>query len=266
MMNQKVYKRNFVSISEQYLLAALREKMKNQGLNYPQLAERCQVPVSSLKRQLHNNALGIDKITLYASFLNTDLIQLATLAKKLQHRDTGAISSTNNQIFTQFPYLYDFIYKLNSLGYSVEDLQEKYQLSDQSITLYLRALEMMGYLTIVEQTKVKLHPVKRFITIENSPLDRLFAKRFMAYQNAKTVRPNVCTSRFKLTHEQILQVEESLYDQCVAFHNQNSENDKAEMKNIMLSIVEGQAIEMSDDMPEIGGDVLQQISKMQQSS
>ena len=255
-----------MSISEHYLLAALREKMKNEGLNFAQLAERCQVPVSSLKRQLHNPSLGIDKITLYASFLNTDVIQIATLAKKLQHRDTEAISSTNNQIFTQFPYLYDFIYKLNSLGFSVEELQQQYQLSDQSINLYLRALEMMGYLTIVEQTKVKIHPTNRFITVENSPLDLLFAERFMVYQNSKTVRPNVCTSRINLTREQVLQIEESLYDQCVAFHNQNSENDKAEMKNVMLSIVRGQAIEMSDEMPELTGEVLKQISQIQDTN
>lgn len=251
-----------MSISEHFLLAALREKMRIQGLNYSQLSERCNVPVSSLKRQLHNPSLGIDKINLYASHLNSDLYELVILAKELQHTNAGMISDKNNVIFTKYPYLYDFLYKLNSLGWTLEQIQAQHSLSDASVSFYLRALEMMGYLTIIEGKKYKLKSQSRFITLENSPLDRLFAERFKQYQDSHSIRPSVCVARIRLTDEQKTRLEYNLYDQIIAFNSQNQENKNAELRNILLSFVPGKAIELSDGLEEVDGQLLKEISKM----
>ncbi|MEJ2765388.1 transcriptional regulator [Photobacterium sp. MCCC 1A19761] len=253
-----------MNISADYLLAALRETLKEKGISYAQLSEYCAVPVSSLKRQFHNPSLGIDKITFYAGYLDTDLVQLSNLAAKLQQQDIKAISPQNNRIFAQYPHLYDFIYLLVSLQWSVEEIQDHYQLSDQSIIHYLRALEMMGYLETIEKTNIKLNAQKRFINEEDSPLDRLFVKRFKANQEKHPIRPAICMARINLTDEQITKLETQLYEQLTAFHLQNQRNSHACLKNVMLSFVPGEAIRLSDTLPEVDGRLLKAVCQLQQ--
>jgi hypothetical protein len=240
--------------------------MKAQNVNFTQLSESCQVPVSSLKRQLHNTSLGIDKISYYCTFLNTDILQLAVIAKKLQHFNTKAISESNNITFARFPFLYDFIYMLSSLKYSVEQIQEEQGLSDQSISHYLRALELMGYLRIIEKKRVQLQPAVRFITKEDTPLDALFVERFKEHQDKYSFRPNVCVAQVKLTEEQIVQLESNLYDQFITFHNQNLINEDAEFRNICLSVVPGMNLRLSKEMPDLEGTILQEVKAMQEAT
>lgn len=240
--------------------------MKTQNISFTQLSENCQVPVSSLKRQFHNTSLGIDKISYYCTFLNTDILQLAVIAKKLQHFDTEAIPENNNITFAQFPFLYDFIYMLSSLKYSVEKIQKKHDLSDQSISHYLRALEIMGYLKIIENKRVQLQPSVRFITKEGTPLDTLFVERFKEHQEMHSTRPNVCVAQVKLTEEQIVQLESNLYDQFITFHNQNLALEDAEFRNVCLSIVPGLDVKLSEEMPALEGNILQEVTALQSAT
>ncbi|NOH81025.1 transcriptional regulator [Vibrio sp. RE86] len=249
-----------MSISEQYLLKALRETMKQQDLNFSQLSQRCGVPVSSLKRQFHNPSLGIDKITFYANFLNTDIVEIALLAKRFQHQDVRNISTENNEIFSQHPYIFDFAYMLISLKMSVSEIQNKHGLSDASITIYLRVLEMMGYIEVIDHHDIKKLRHSRFYIKEGSALDKLFVKRFKEHQEASRPRPNMYLSRYRLTNQQVEQVETNLYDQINTLHTQNIENQLAPERNIMMSVAEGKVITLADELPEIDGTLLREVS------
>ncbi len=72
-----------MNVGPKFLLAALRQKIKEEGLCYNSLSEKSGIPLSSIKRHLHNPALGLDKVLVYLNHLNTDLIELATLANEL---------------------------------------------------------------------------------------------------------------------------------------------------------------------------------------
>ncbi|TOM91246.1 transcriptional regulator, partial [Vibrio parahaemolyticus] len=54
-----------MNVGPKFLLAALRQKIKDEGLCYSSLSEKSGIPLSSIKRQLHNPSLGLDKILLY---------------------------------------------------------------------------------------------------------------------------------------------------------------------------------------------------------
>lgn len=251
-----------MAISEHYLLKALRETMKLQDLNFTQLSARSGVPVSSLKRQFHNPSLGIDKITLYANFLNTDIVELALLAKRFQHQDVQNISPENTQIFSDHPYIFDFVYMLFSLKMSVSEIQQQHDLTDDSITLYLRAIEMMGYIEIVEHHKIKMLGHTRFYIKEGTALDKLFVRRFKQHQEHSCPRPNMYLSRYRLTNQQIDQIETNFYDQINTLHTQNIQNDEAPERNIMMSIAEGKVIKLSDELPQLSGSLLKEISAL----
>ncbi|TOM49817.1 transcriptional regulator, partial [Vibrio parahaemolyticus] len=51
-----------MNVGPKFLLAALRQKIKDEGLCYSSLSEKSGIPLSSIKRHLHNPSLGLDKI------------------------------------------------------------------------------------------------------------------------------------------------------------------------------------------------------------
>lgn len=88
--------------SATYLLAALREKIKEKGICYAELSIGTGIPLSTIKRQLHNTALGLDKILYYASHLDTDLVELSQRGRQLQLENEQFITDVNSDIFHQF--------------------------------------------------------------------------------------------------------------------------------------------------------------------
>ena len=68
-------------IGPEFLLAAIRQKIKNERLCYGELSDKTGVPLSTIKRHLHNPALGLDKILMYTNHLNSDLMELTDCQK-----------------------------------------------------------------------------------------------------------------------------------------------------------------------------------------
>ncbi|MFZ3505002.1 helix-turn-helix domain-containing protein, partial [Vibrio harveyi] len=111
--------------SATYLLAALREKIKEKGICYSDLSIGMGIPLSTIKRQLHNTSLGLDKILSYATHLDTDLVELSMRGKQLQQENEQFITDTNSEIFHQYPYLFDFLYLLRRKEWSPQDIASK---------------------------------------------------------------------------------------------------------------------------------------------
>lgn len=79
-------------IGPEFLLAAIRQKIRDEGLCYSALSDKTGVPLSTIKRHLHNPALGLDKILMYTTHLNTNLVELSTLAIQIQRDNEQFLS------------------------------------------------------------------------------------------------------------------------------------------------------------------------------
>ncbi|MDF4825811.1 transcriptional regulator, partial [Vibrio parahaemolyticus] len=176
---------------------------------YNSLSEKSGIPLSSIKRHLHNPALGLDKVLIYLNYLNTDLIELATLANELQHQNEQMLTDEESALFVEHPYLLDFIYMLTSRDIKPQEIAQTYGLSDTSLRFYLRIAEILGY---VENFGDGLfyRSGRRFIMEEGTALDTLFKERFQQDSLSHDINPGVCIGRIRLTEEQKVQIEDEL--------------------------------------------------------
>ncbi|WP_010453420.1 helix-turn-helix domain-containing protein [Vibrio rotiferianus] len=247
--------------SATYLLAALREKIKEKGICYSDLSAGMGIPLSTIKRQLHNTSLGLDKILSFATHLDTDLVELSMRAKQLQQESEQFITEINSEIFNQYPYLFDFLYLLRRKEWSLQDILSKYQLTHTSLTLYLRALEMMGYIELKGDDQYRFKDQGRFIFEEGSKLDILFAKRFRDEVFSHDVRPPICMGRIAITEEQEEKLANEVYNKLIEFDVQNKSGEGSKrLRNVLMTYTPGKQIFLSDTIPNIDGELLKVIS------
>ncbi|MGR4991745.1 helix-turn-helix domain-containing protein [Vibrio rotiferianus] len=247
--------------SATYLLAALREKIKEKGICYSDLSAGMGIPLSTIKRQLHNTSLGLDKILSFATHLDTDLVELSMRAKQLQQENEQFITDINSEMFNQYPYLFDFLYLLRRKESSLQDIASKYQLTHTSLTLYLRALEMMGYIELKGDDQYRFKEQGRFIFEEGSKLDTLFAKRFRDEVFSHDVRPPICMGRIAITEEQEEKLANEVYNKLIEFDVQNKSGEGSKrLRNVLMTYTPGNQIFLSDTIPNIDGELLKAIS------
>ncbi|MDW1810737.1 transcriptional regulator, partial [Vibrio sp. Vb2362] len=241
-----------MNVGPKFLLAALRQKIKEEGLCYNSLSEKSGIPLSSIKRHLHNPALGLDKVLIYLNYLNTDLIELATLANELQHQNEQMLTDEESALFVEHPYLLDFIYMLTSRDIKPQEIAQTYGLSDTSLRFYLRIAEILGY---VENFGDGLfyRSGRRFIMEEGTALDTLFKERFQQDSLSHDINPGVCIGRIRLTEEQKVQIEDELCNKLAKLNAVNTSNNEGELTNILMRCTPGAQIFFADDLPNIDG-------------
>ncbi|MCG6311438.1 transcriptional regulator [Vibrio alginolyticus] len=237
-----------MNVGPKFLLAALRQKIKEEGLCYNSLSEKSGIPLSSIKRHLHNPALGLDKVLIYLNYLNTDLIELATLANELQHQNEQMLTDEESALFVEHPYLLDFIYMLTSRDIKPQEIAQTYGLSDTSLRFYLRIAEILGY---VENFGDGLfyRSGRRFIMEEGTALDTLFKERFQQDSLSHDINPGVCIGRIRLTEEQKVQIEDELCNKLAKLNAVNTSNNDGELTNILMRCTPGAQIFFADDLP-----------------
>ncbi|MDF5382624.1 transcriptional regulator, partial [Vibrio parahaemolyticus] len=230
-----------MNVGPKFLLAALRQKIKEEGLCYNSLSEKSGIPLSSIKRHLHNPALGLDKVLIYLNYLNTDLIELATLANELQHQNEQMLTDEESALFVEHPYLLDFIYMLTSRDIKPQEIAQTYGLSDTSLRFYLRIAEILGY---VENFGDGLfyRSGRRFIMEEGTALDTLFKERFQQDSLSHDINPGVCIGRIRLTEEQKVQIEDELCNKLAKLNAVNTSNNEGELTNILMRCTPGAQI------------------------
>ncbi|MCS0013978.1 transcriptional regulator [Vibrio parahaemolyticus] len=252
-----------MNVGPKFLLAALRQKIKDEGLCYSSLSEKSGIPLSSIKRHLHNPSLGLDKILLYLNYLNTDLIELTNLANQLQHENEQMLTDEQSALFLEHPYLLDFIYMVTSRNIEPKKIAEMYNLTETSLRFYLRIAEILGY---VEDFGDGLfyRSGRRFLMEEGSDLDSLFRERFQKESLSHEVSPGICIGRIRLTEAQRLQLEDDVYNKLVKFNALNTSNQDGELTNVLMRCTPGTQIFFSDGLPNIDGNLLKYVSQLNQ--
>ncbi|MGI3095528.1 transcriptional regulator [Vibrio diabolicus] len=250
-----------MNVGPKFLLAALRQKIKEEGLCYNSLSEKSGIPLSSIKRHLHNPALGLDKVLVYLNYLNTDLIELATLANELQHQNEQMLTDEESALFVEHPYLLDFIYMLTSRDIKPQEIAQTYGISDTSLRFYLRIAEILGY---VENFGDGLfyRSGRRFIMEEGTALDTLFKERFQQESLSYNINPGVCVGRIRLTEEQKVQIEDELCNKLAKLNAVNTSNNEGELTNILMRCTPGAQIFFADDLPDIDGSLLKHVAQL----
>ncbi|MGR5236973.1 helix-turn-helix domain-containing protein [Vibrio alfacsensis] len=226
-------------LTPEYLLAALRQVIKTKGLTYRELSDKMGMPLSTFKRHLTSTNLALDKLLEYCRAVDCTLDELQKLANQLQAEDQDYFSHTQDEVFFQFPHLYDFYRELRVLrgkdGYNI--LMKKYQLSEHSMSDYLSALELLDLVYVDESNNITLHGPLYYSYADNSKLSDKYTEiiKDQTTKYEKCVR--VGLSRMKITEDQLLQLEEQVAKTVIDFHSENvvAENfNVSDFTNVLL--------------------------------
>ena len=251
-------------LTPEYLLAALRQAIKTKGLTYRELSEKMGMPLSTFKRHLTSTNLALDKLLEYCRAIDCTLDELQKLANQLQAEDQDYFSHTQDEVFFQFPHLYDFYRELRMLrgkdGYTI--LMKKYDLSKQSMSDYLRALELLGLVYVDEENNITLHGPLYYSYAENSKLNDKYTEiiKDQTTTHEKCVR--VALSRMKITEKQLLILEEQVAKTVLDFHSKNvvAENfDVSDFTNVLLIGGPHHPVTFSDGIVQTGTSFIDDI-------
>ncbi|UXI00923.1 helix-turn-helix domain-containing protein [Photobacterium sp. TY1-4] len=250
--------------NSEYLLAALRNIIKAKGLTYKELAERLGVPLSTFKRHLYSPNITLEKLLDYCQEVGTTLDELQKLAIKLQHDNDSFFSQTQDEIFYQFPQLYDFYRELRHLRQqdSYTYMRKKYGLNKSSTYGYLRALEMLGLVKLAEDNKIQLVGPFYYRFSENSKLSQKYKTilKEQALDNPDCVR--VGFSRMYLTEAQLGELNQLLAKEILKYHSENMQNSETEadlLRNVLLFVTQHQPLVFSEGIGSLPHSFLQDV-------
>ncbi len=227
------------SITPEYMLAALRQVIKSKGLTYRELSGKMGVPLSTFKRHLYSQNIALDKLLEYCHVVDSSLDELQKIADQLQAADEDYFSRTQDEVFFQFPMLYDFYREIRMLrGKDIFNImRERHHLSDESMQAYLGALVELEVIEVSDDNQVTLIGPLFYSLSENSKLNEKYTEIILqqSTREAKCVR--VALSRMNVTEEQLLELEDMMAKKVLEFHTQNVESanfDVNSFSNILM--------------------------------
>jgi hypothetical protein len=145
-------------------------------------------------------------------------------------------------------------------GYTI--LMKKYDLSKQSMSDYLGALELLDLVYVDEENNITLHGPLYYSYAENSKLNDKYTEiiKDQTTTHEKCVR--VALSRMKITEEQLLTLEEQVASTVLDFHSKNvvAENfNVSDFTNVLLVAGPHQPVTFSDGIVQTDGNFIEDI-------
>ncbi|MBD1557236.1 helix-turn-helix domain-containing protein [Vibrio sp. S9_S30] len=249
----------------EYLLMALRQTIKDEGITYNTLAQQLGVPLSSLKRHLHNPSIPLEKLLTYCVGAGINLSELHQVALKLQFKNENFFNEIQDDVFFEFPQLYDFYRELRHRENELHIMQEEYGLDDACIYLYLRALEILGLIQLGESNRFSFIGPYHYQMSSTSKLSRQYLKNLKQQAlEAKDAAKVIC-GRMYLSDEQLEAIETKLNEEILRTHNENMEHGRTEpqhLRNMMFFETKYKKILFSDGIGPLPNDVLNRVKNM----
>ncbi|MCP4321574.1 MAG: helix-turn-helix transcriptional regulator [Alteromonadales bacterium] len=195
------------NLNPEYVLRALRGKIKENDLTYAQLAESMEIPLSTLKRHLHSSSITLDKLVEYCKMVGLSIEELIQSARLLQLQNDTLFTRTQDEVFYKFPEVYDFFQEIRVTPNDISAIVENYQLDASSTYAYLRSLEMIGLITLLPNNRFYLRGPCHYRFSDDSKLSFMFDKRLKKRVLAHPKKATLSCSRMFLTKECIAEIE-----------------------------------------------------------
>jgi hypothetical protein len=214
------------NINPEYVLRALREKIKENRITYAQLAKSMDIPLSTLKRHLHSSAITLDKLIDYCKMVGMSLDDLVKQARHIESQNDELFTKTQDEVFYQFPELYDFFQEIRMSPDDISPIVERYSLDASSTYAYLRALEMIGLIALLPNNKFYLKGPCHYRFSNNSKLSELFDQRLKKQVLSHLKKANLSCARMYLTPECITEIEELVTAKVLESNTNNWDTNK----------------------------------------
>lgn len=170
------------------IIKTLKLELKKNKITYLDLAKQLGITEAGVKKILNKSDISLKKIEAICSALNISLTELFKLA---ENEDIDSVRFTDEQIdfFLNRPHFFHFFMKLAYEQKKPKEIQNEFQLSTKSLSLYLKRLE--------ELNLIKRHPndhnqiiggIPLAVSTKGTPLENFkydVALQLLKTQNAK---------------------------------------------------------------------------------
>ncbi len=249
----------------EYLLMALRHTIKEEGITYSTLAKQLGVPLSSLKRHLHNTSIPLEKLLTYCFGAGINLSELHQSALKLQFKNENFFNEIQDDVFFEFPQLYDFYRELRHRENELSIMQKEYDLSDACTYLYLRALEILGLIQLGEANRFSFIGPYHYQMSSSSKLSMQYLKSLKMQILEDQDSAKIICGRMYVTDEQLEAIETKLNEEILHVHNENMERrrtEKEHLRNLMFFETKYKKVLFSNGIGPLPNNVLEHVKNM----
>jgi len=158
--------------SQRSLIAALKRRLKQEGLTYAALAPQLGVSESSVKRLFSQGRFSLTQLLLCCSALGTDLGTLcqSQAARAIEQRE---LSIAQEKALAAEPRLL-LVFHLLMQGWSLADMGRDYAIRGAERTLLLAQLDRLGLIELLANDRFRLRVPRDFRWRMNGPVRRRF--------------------------------------------------------------------------------------------
>ncbi len=167
-------------ISAEQLLATLRAHLKSQPITLSELAQRCDLSESTIKRLLNRPHIALDQLMLLCEQLDISLKTLIELNEQTPEDITQAMSAKQVASIVKNPGYLSVYVAILAGKRTFAEIQQQFDLNTPSTYLYLRHLDNLGYVTFTDPDIALVYPLSAELTnitpeFESQLLQQTFA-------------------------------------------------------------------------------------------
>lgn len=137
----------------QACIHAIKQEIRTQDITYQQLADKLGVSLLTVKRQLNAGDLSMSKLLALCDAAGIEFTEIWESIGQDKPVHT-IISPEQDEAFFKYPHLMSFFFALFLGKYTPAQIKKRFELSDASMHLYLRKLEMLELISLSTTQKV----------------------------------------------------------------------------------------------------------------
>lgn len=193
-------------------LERIKSGLKQQGLSYEDVAASLGVSEITVKRMLNNDDISLTRFYHLAEMAGLQVSELLSSSKEEPQKHTY-FTKAQDEAFAREPHLSYFFFELFYFEKSVEEITNKYSLSEVSVYRYLRKLD--------ELELIKLDVGNKFRFLVKPPMgfaaDSLVLRQDVMSSIEETAKRVICAepdpNSFLLSKP--LKIHEDMYEQML---------------------------------------------------
>ena len=133
-----------------YCLTLIKEQVKKQSVNYQQLADKLNVSLLTVKRQLNGNEISMSKLLVLCDAIGINFSELWQTVENQKIEHTFFTKEQDNS-FYKYPHLFQYFVEILQQKKSPRQLQQHWKLTQASTHIYLRKLEQLNLIKLSQQ-------------------------------------------------------------------------------------------------------------------
>ncbi|GAA3940769.1 helix-turn-helix transcriptional regulator [Litoribacillus peritrichatus] len=162
----------------QLVVKTLKRLLKQQGLNYKDVADAIGLSEASVKRIFSEGSFSLDRLDAICGLMELELSDLFSEVKKQQHRISQLTEDQEKQLVANEGL---FIVANSVLNrWDFETIQAVYQFTDHELIQHLAQLDRLKLIELQPGNRIKLIVDRNFNWIKYGPIQRFFEQRMQA--------------------------------------------------------------------------------------